>query len=98
MPRVKIELGAKLDSNSIREGMDVYFECIVSANPWVTDVAWFFEGKQLTSNSSTGMIIANQSLVLQKVKRIHRGHYWCSAVNNQGKGESHHFFLKVLCK
>ena len=78
--------------------MDVFFECIISANPWVTEVSWYFEGKQLTSNSSSGMIIANQSLVLQKVKRVHRGHYWCSAINNQGKGESHHFFLKVLCE
>jgi len=97
-PRVRIILGAKIDGNNIREGMDVYFDCLVEANPWVSDVSWFFEGQILTSDPSSGIIISNQSLVLQKVKKASRGRYWCSASNHEGRGESDEYFLRVLCE
>lgn len=97
-PLVKIVLGAKIDPDSIREGMDVYFECIIQANPWVTDVTWFFDGSVLGSDPSSGIIISNQSLVLQRVKKSSRGRYWCAASNAEGRGESDEFFLRVLCK
>ena len=32
-PRVEIKLGRNLDSNDIREGVDVYFTCDIRANP-----------------------------------------------------------------
>lgn len=98
VPQVKIVLGAKIDKESIREGTDVYFECIISAHPWVTEVMWFFEGTPLFSDPSSGIIISNQSLVLQKVKRTSRGRFWCSAINSEGRGESDEFYLRVLCK
>ena len=97
-PRLRVVLGARIDPNTIREGMDVYFECIVQANPWVSDVSWYFEGSLVTSDPSAGIIISNQSLVLQKVKRASRGRYWCSATNHEGRGESDEFFLRVLCE
>ena len=93
-----IELGAKIDASSIREGTDVYFECIINANPWVTEVSWYFEGKALFSDASSGVIISNQSLVLQRVKKSLRGKYWCTARNRVGLGRSSDFFLRVLCK
>jgi hypothetical protein len=37
-PVVTLELGSNLNGSSIREGMDVYFECIILANPWVYKV------------------------------------------------------------
>ena len=95
-PRVRIVLGAKIDANSIREGMDVYFECIIAANPWVSEVSWFFEGTLLTTDPASGIIISNQSLVLQRVKKSSRGRYWCSAYNEEGRGESSEFFLRIL--
>lgn len=76
----------------------MYFECIVNANPWVTEVSWFFEGSLMSSDPSAGIIISNQSLVLQRVKKTSRGRYWCSASNTEGRGESDEFFLKVLCE
>lgn len=98
VPQVKIVLGAKIDEENIREGMDVYFECIVNAHPSITEVTWMFEGTILFSDPSSGIIISNQSLVLQRVKRQSRGRYWCAAINSEGRGESNEFYLKVLCK
>ncbi|KAI1303038.1 Nephrin [Halotydeus destructor] len=95
VPQVRIALGAKIDGNSIREGTDVYFECIVEANPWVSEVTWLFEGNALFSDPSSGIIISNQSLVLQRVKRQSRGRYWCVALNPEGQGESEELYLKV---
>lgn len=91
-------LGARIDPHAITEGMDMYFECIVNANPWVTEVSWFFEGSLMSSDPSAGIIISNQSLVLQRVKKTSRGRYWCAASNSEGRGESDEFFLKVLCE
>uniref|UniRef100_T1KVX8 Ig-like domain-containing protein n=1 Tax=Tetranychus urticae TaxID=32264 RepID=T1KVX8_TETUR len=94
-PLVNIVLGAKIDRDSIREGSDVYFECIIEANPWITEVTWIFNGSPLMSQPSSGIIISNQSLVLQKVKRQNRGYYSCSALNSEGIGSSDTFYLKV---
>ncbi|KAI1303120.1 B-cell receptor CD22 [Halotydeus destructor] len=101
-PQVKITLGPKIDRNAIREGMDVYLECIVSANPWLSEITWHFEDSTMFTDPSSGIIISNQSLVLQKVKRKHSGRYWCVAYNAEGQGQSDELYLKVqyapVCK
>lgn len=35
-PKVTLTLGHGLDGNDIKEGADVYFECHLIANPWVS--------------------------------------------------------------
>lgn len=40
IPETKVRLGSSLDSNTIREGTDVYFDCLVSAHPHVYKVEW----------------------------------------------------------
>ena len=40
VPIVRLELGSKLKLEAIKEGDDVYMECSIRANPWVTKVAW----------------------------------------------------------
>lgn len=84
--------------NTIREGSDVYFECSIIANPWVNDVSWLFEGRPLYSDPSAGVIVSNQSLVLQKVRRENRGKYQCVSSNSEGQGTSNKVFLRVNCK
>lgn len=57
-----------------------------------------FQGKALTNNATAGIIVANQTLVLQSINRHHSGHYTCVAANSEGTGESNSFHLDVKCK
>lgn len=40
VPDAHVRLGSSLDPDSIREGTDVYFDCIVTAHPAVYKVEW----------------------------------------------------------
>lgn len=40
VPETVVRLGTSLDPNSIREGTDVYFDCLVYAHPPVYKVEW----------------------------------------------------------
>ena len=102
IPQLSLRLGSKLRHSHIQEGNDVYFDCNVRANPWVTEIRWWFEGKEVHTNTSAGVIVSNQSLVLQRVSRLNRGRYTCSATNSEGEGESNSVHLRVqyapVCK
>lgn len=102
VPQITLRLGSNLRHSHIQEGNDVYFECIIRASPSVSEIRWHFEGRELQTNTSAGVIVSNQSLVLQKVKRNQRGRYTCSATNEEGEGESNAIHLRVqfapVCK
>lgn len=102
VPQLSLRLGSKLKHSNILEGNDVYFECNIRANPWVSETGWKFEGHELVTNISAGVIVSNQSLVLQKVQRSNRGRYSCTGTNGEGTGESNHVYLRVqyspVCK
>ncbi|XP_014240032.1 nephrin-like [Cimex lectularius] len=95
VPVVSLELGSNINGSWIREGVDVYFECNVKANPWVYKVSWRHNGKVVGNNPSGGTILANQSLVLQSVSRAKAGQYTCVASNQEGDGESNALYLDV---
>ncbi|PRD30156.1 UNVERIFIED_CONTAM: cadm4 [Trichonephila clavipes] len=97
-PEVSLQLGANIKYSTIKEGNDVYLECVIKANPPVSELTWFFEGVPFYGNSSAGVIISNQSLVLQKVRKEHRGNYKCLAANVEGQGQSLELLLEVRCK
>ncbi|KAG8185952.1 hypothetical protein JTE90_013612 [Oedothorax gibbosus] len=102
LPQLTLRLGSKLRHSHIQEGNDVYLDCSIVASPWVSDIGWRFAGQELHTDTAAGIIVSNQSLVLQKVSRTSRGHYTCVATNSEGEGESNVVQLRVqyapLCK
>ncbi|PSN53391.1 hypothetical protein C0J52_03815 [Blattella germanica] len=54
------------------------------------------EGRLLNHNVGRGVIISNQSLVLQSVSRASAGNYTCVGYNTEGDGESNSFYLNVM--
>ncbi|XP_015439743.1 PREDICTED: hemicentin-2-like [Dufourea novaeangliae] len=95
-PETRIQLGTSLNPNAIREGTDVYFDCLIQAEPLVYKVEWRHLGKTLHHNITQGIIISNQSLVLQGVDRKSAGNYTCVGYNTEGDGESSPFYLNVM--
>ncbi|KYQ57083.1 Nephrin, partial [Trachymyrmex zeteki] len=95
-PETQIQLGTSLKPNTIREGTDVYFDCLIQAEPSVYKVEWRHQSKALHHNITQGIIISNQSLVLQGVDRKSAGNYTCVGYNTEGDGESSPFYLNVM--
>ncbi|ROT83732.1 hypothetical protein C7M84_023086 [Penaeus vannamei] len=95
MPRDDPDPGRSLNLSNIEEGDDVYFECSIRAHPRVFRIAWLHENHELEHNVSSGVIISNQSLVLQKVTRAASGNYYCVAFNLEGEGRSNPIMLRV---
>ncbi|XP_068202711.1 uncharacterized protein [Palaemon carinicauda] len=87
-PVVNLALGPALDPTSIKEGDDVYFECHVSANPQHYRIQWYHNGKELSHNKSSGILMSGSSLVLPRLKRRKSGSYRCAAANLQGNSTS----------
>ncbi|XP_076335730.1 uncharacterized protein LOC143238948 isoform X2 [Tachypleus tridentatus] len=94
-PIISINSSGDLINPIVRNGHDVFFDCEIRANPWVTDFHWLFNDDELTTNKSDGVIISNYTLVLQKVDRSKRGRYVCKATNSEGSGESDPVYLRV---
>ncbi|KAJ1526190.1 hypothetical protein ONE63_009349 [Megalurothrips usitatus] len=95
-PVVTLRMGASLNPNDIKEGDDVYFECNVRANPKAYRLAWYHAGREMQHNISAGIILSDQSLVLQGVSRQSAGDYACMAANGEGKGSSNLVALNVM--
>jgi hypothetical protein len=64
-PVVSLKLGPTLDASLIKEGDDVYFDCRINAKPPIYKTSWQFNGKELKQDIREGVIMGNQSLVLQ---------------------------------
>ncbi|XP_071529959.1 uncharacterized protein [Panulirus ornatus] len=80
-PSVSLSLGRSLQPESLREGVDVYFTCTVSASPPASPITWFHQGQVAAQNVSGGVVMSGDSLVLQGVRRQQAGQYRCGAAN-----------------
>ncbi|KAL9897612.1 sidestep IV transmembrane protein isoform 2-T23 [Glossina fuscipes fuscipes] len=94
-PTTHLKMGSSLNPDDIKEGDDVYFECVIQSNPKPYKMSWFHNGKELHHNISAGVILSDQSLVLQSVSRASAGDYNCLAVNSEGKGSSNPVTLRI---
>lgn len=97
-PVVTLQMGSNLDPENIKEADDVYFECHINANPDVQRVLWYHNGAPVEHRVTRGIILQNQTLVLQKITREAAGLYTCAAVNLEGEGESQPVNLRVMYK
>jgi len=97
-PRLELRLGRSLNASNIKEGDDVYFECLIHANPPPSNIKWTRDGQELMYSLEEGVIISNQSLVLQRVTKAESGHYQCEASNSEGKGNSNTVNLPIKYK
>ncbi|XP_055382348.1 protein turtle homolog A [Condylostylus longicornis] len=94
-PTAVMRMGTTLNPDDIKEGDDVYFECHIHSNPRPYKMSWFHNGNELHHNVSAGVILSDQSLVLQNVNRGAAGDYTCLAANTEGKGTSNAVTLKI---
>lgn len=101
-PKVRLAFGSQLEASNIKEGNDVYFECKVKSHPRYYKITWKRNGIPLQHDISSGIIISNQSLVVQSVTRSDSGHYTCHVFNTEGEGVSNEVGLAVkyapVCK
>ncbi|XP_076352862.1 neural cell adhesion molecule 2-like [Tachypleus tridentatus] len=97
-PQVFVFLQGGRTFQAVHEDDDVYLDCIVKANPTVSEIIWNFQGKELKSNSKDGIVISNHSLTLKNVDRKQSGFYSCSARNSEGQGNSDDIELKIKYK
>ncbi|KAM8713345.1 hypothetical protein ACLKA7_013629 [Drosophila subpalustris] len=95
IPVVSLELGTNSLNATLREGVDVFFECNIKSNPWIYKVSWRHNGEILENNPAEGIVVANQSLVLQNASRARTGIYTCVGSNREGDGESNPVQLDI---
>uniref|UniRef100_A0A6A7G5C3 Hemicentin-2-like n=3 Tax=Hirondellea gigas TaxID=1518452 RepID=A0A6A7G5C3_9CRUS len=93
-PVASLELGRGVPS-VVREGEDVYFNCMVDSNPPTYKISWFHEDTLLVHAPSHGLVVSGQSLALRNVRRKQAGRYACSASNVEGDAMSPPVILHV---
>lgn len=96
IPELSLQLGTStLSLHSIQEGNDIYFDCVIDANPMptVASLVWRFNEELLEPRQ--GIIQSNYSLVLQNVRRHMSGRYQCEAGNQHGTSTSNAIMLNI---
>ncbi|GFT06899.1 uncharacterized protein NPIL_537671 [Nephila pilipes] len=102
LPILNLTFGPSTSEDDVKEGANIYLECNVNANPSIHNISWEFKDRLLLTNAAMGIIIMNQTLILQRVRKDHQGIYRCFAFNSIGKGSSNVLYLLVqfapVCK
>ncbi|XP_050712698.1 hemicentin-1-like, partial [Eriocheir sinensis] len=97
-PLVNLSLGRTLDARTLKEGIDLFFECSIDANPRPYKIRWLHQGEELVHNVSAGVIVGDATLALQAVKRHRSGRYECEASNVEGDSKSNVVSINIKCE
>lgn len=97
-PSVKLTLGRMVNPKDLEEGDDLYFSCSINSNPPAYKLTWWHNGEEVLHNLNNGIIVSNQSLVLQKVTRAQAGSYTCEASNVEGDQVSNPVTVTIMYK
>ena len=65
---------------------------LIGANPFS------YQGQPISQNKTAGVILSNQTLVLQQISRQQAGDYSCAASNREGEGVSRALHINILCE
>ncbi|XP_050705512.1 protein turtle homolog A-like [Eriocheir sinensis] len=93
-PVASLELGRGA-SSTVREGEDVYFNCLVDSNPPLYNITWVRQGETIEHAPEAGVLVGGHSLALRGVSRRDAGPYVCLATNAEGEGASPPLLLQV---
>ena len=52
---MKLQFGTILKADSIKEGDDIYFECIVEARPPATSIEWYLNVRSFPLNNTLAL-------------------------------------------
>ncbi|XP_069168527.1 synaptogenesis protein syg-2 [Procambarus clarkii] len=94
-PRVTLRLGYNLQTRPVTEGEDVYFECEVASNPPPFSITWYRNGEAVDEDLRGGVLLSNNNLVLQMVRRTAAGRYTCAATNTLHTTTSNTILLEI---
>ncbi|KAG1682145.1 Cell adhesion molecule 1 [Nymphon striatum] len=101
-PEMKLEVAGSINLQDIHEGSEILFNCNVYSNPSPEWIGWVYNDRDLNNDPKQGIIISNQSLVIQSISRKHNGVYRCAASNIEGREQSNAVLITVkhvpMCK
>ena len=69
-------------------GFKETIDCPVDANPPVNEIVWTKNGLVIKFLNNRMQLLANGTLLINKVRQEDAGNYRCTAVSNLGNGES----------
>ncbi|KAG1682146.1 Protein sax-3 [Nymphon striatum] len=99
---MKLEVAGSINLQDIHEGSEILFNCNVYSNPSPEWIGWVYNDRDLNNDPKQGIIISNQSLVIQSISRKHNGVYRCAASNIEGREQSNAVLITVkhvpMCK
>lgn len=101
-PKISLSLGTSIEMNNIKEGEDIYLECLVDSRPEVSKLYYTHEGIKLDPNKPGRKLVSKGILVIQNISKHDAGDYVCFAENDEGTGNSEvvqiHVLYAPVCK
>ncbi|XP_022689879.1 hemicentin-2-like [Varroa jacobsoni] len=93
-PIVSLSLGEGLSLSRLVEGSDVYFECLVSANPPLNHIRWTLNDRELPQDPD--IVLQGTYLALRNVSAVKlNGRLNCDVSNSLGSMRSNDVELRI---